>query len=143
MILYLDTSAVIPLVVAEPASAACRRLLDDADGLVSCRLVQVEAAAALAAARRADRITAAEQQRCLRVLGDLWPSLDLVEVDEPLIRRACELADLLSLRGYDAVHCAAAELVADDTLVAASGDRLLLRAWSSLGLQTSPTHPAE
>jgi uncharacterized protein len=55
---YLDTSAFVPLLVAEPGSPACRRFWDDADTVVSCRLLYVEAAAALAQAQRMARLDA-------------------------------------------------------------------------------------
>jgi len=57
-----------------------------------------------------------------------------------LVRRAAELADLLALLGYDAVHCASAEQLEDNDLVVASGDKRLLDAWKSLGLATFDTN---
>jgi predicted nucleic acid-binding protein len=54
---YLDTSALVPLLIAEPTSAACRRFWDDADTVVFSRLLYVETAAALAQARRMDCLT--------------------------------------------------------------------------------------
>jgi len=53
---YLDTSAFVPLLVAEPGSPACRRFWDDADAVVSCRLLYVETATALAQAPRMARL---------------------------------------------------------------------------------------
>lgn len=50
MIGYLDASAFVPLLIAEPGSAACRRFWNDADSVVSSRLLYVETAAALAQA---------------------------------------------------------------------------------------------
>jgi len=38
-----------------------------------------------------------------------------------------------------AVHCASAELINDDELVAVTGDRNLLTAWRGLGLTTYDT----
>jgi uncharacterized protein len=43
------------------------------------------------------------------------------------------------LRGYDAVHCAAALAVTEDDVVAASGDRDLLAAWRADGLAVVDT----
>ncbi|ORW78676.1 twitching motility protein PilT [Mycobacterium riyadhense] len=40
------------------------------------------------------------------------------------------------MRGYDAVHCASAEQLDDDDVVAASGDQRLLTAWLELGIAT-------
>ena len=56
------------------------------------------------------------------------------------ITRSADRAARFALRGYDAVHCVAAELIADEQTVAASGDRALLTAWGALGLSTADTH---
>jgi uncharacterized protein len=56
------------------------------------------------------------------------------------VTRAADLAHHLSLRGYDAVHCASAEQLDDDDLVAASGDQRLLTAWLELGMATYDTN---
>jgi uncharacterized protein len=136
---YLDTSAFVPLLVSEPSSAACRRFWDDADAVVSSRLLYVETAAALAQAHRMARLDDQAYSSCRRLLDQFWPQLEITELDEALIQRAAELADLLALRGYDA-HCASAEQLEDADLVVASGDKRLLDAWKSLGLVTFDTN---
>ncbi|WP_433628325.1 type II toxin-antitoxin system VapC family toxin [Nocardia sp. CA-120079] len=140
MIGYLDTSAFVPLLVSEPSSAACRRFWDDADAVVSSRLLYAETVAALAQAHRMARLNDLQYASCRRLLDQLWLQLEIVEVDEGSVRRAAELADLLALRGYDAVHCASAEQLEDTDLVVASGDKRLLDAWKSLGLATFDTN---
>jgi predicted nucleic acid-binding protein len=70
----------------------------------------------------------------------MWSAMDVIEVDEQVIIRAAELAHRLSLRGYDAVHCASAEQLDDDDVVAASGDQQLLTAWLDLGMATYDTN---
>lgn len=140
MIVYLDTSALVPLLVAEPTTENCRRLWESADELVTCRLSYVETAAALAQAQRLDRIAAPAHRRALLVLDQLWSELAIVELDSDLMHRAADQAARYALRGYDAVHCAAAELIADEQTVAASGDRALLGAWDALGLSTANTY---
>lgn len=52
------------------------------------------------------------------------------------MRDASAVAQRTGLRGYDAVHCAAALQLLDEDVVAASGDRKLLEVWSGLGLAT-------
>ena len=95
--------------------------------------------AALARGRRMDRITDRNQRAALQSLDDLWRDFRVTEVDEVVIRRAAELADRHALRGYDAVHCASAERIADADLVVASGDKELLAACSELALATALT----
>ncbi|GAA1226200.1 type II toxin-antitoxin system VapC family toxin [Pseudonocardia alaniniphila] len=140
MIGYLDTSAFVPLLVAEPGSPACRRFWDDADAVVSCRLLYVETAAALAQALRMARLDKDQYERARHLLDALWAEVEVIEFDELLALAAAEAAHALGLRGYDAVHCAAAEQLADEDLVAASGDRRLLEAWSERGLSTYDTN---
>lgn len=140
MIGYVDTSAFVPLLIAEPTSAACRRFWDDADEVVSSRLLYVETAAALAQARRLDRLTNQEHHASLELLDQLWSAVYLAEVDEPVVARAATLAHQLALHGYDAVHCASAEQINDEDVVAATGDQHLLAAWAELGIATFNTN---
>jgi predicted nucleic acid-binding protein len=133
---YLDTSVFVPLLVAEPTSESCQRFWDDTDAVVSSRLLYVETAAALAQARRMDRLTDAEHDETLRLLDRLWSEIDIAEVDEVVVNRAAVLARRFGLRGYDAVHCASAEQLDDEDVVAAAGDQELLSAWVELGMAT-------
>lgn len=139
MIVYFDTSAFVPLLVTEAGTPLARELWDSADEVVSTRLLYVEAAAALARARRMGRITDRNQRAALDSLDDLWRDFRVVEVDETVTRRAAELADLQALRGYDAVHCASAERIDAPDLVVASGDKDVLTACRELGLATALT----
>jgi predicted nucleic acid-binding protein len=136
VIVYFDTSAFVPLLVSEPSSPECRRLWDDADAVVSSRLLYVEAAAALAQAKRLHRLTPRTHRRARQLLDALWSQLEVAEVDQPLVEDAAQVAHRFGLRGYDAVHCASAQQLRSDDLVAATGERLLLRAWTRLGLAT-------
>jgi uncharacterized protein len=77
--------------------------------------------------------------RARDLLDELWAEVEVLELDEPPALAATDAAHALSLRGYDAVHCAAAGQLADDDLVAASGDRRLLAAWQEGGLSTYDT----
>lgn len=140
MIGFLDTSALVPLLIAEPSSSACQRFWDDADAVAAVRVAYVEVAAAVARAHRSGRLSEREHHRSLRTLDLLWSQMDIVEIDDTLIRRAAELARRLGLRGYDAVHCAAAECLGDPSMVAATGDRELLQAWGELGVTTYDTN---
>jgi predicted nucleic acid-binding protein len=134
MIAYFDTSAIVPLVIAEPASRACAQMWDGADKVASSLLVKVEAVAALAQARRMGRLTRASHATALRLLDGVLAGVYLLGVDDAAIDQACALAEPFALRGYDAVHCAAAAAIRDDDVVAVSGDRSLLAAWQALGL---------
>jgi len=132
VITYVDTSTLIKLLIDEAGTAQAGRIWDEPDVLVSARLTYVEARAALAAARRQERISAAVFRAAVKGLDLLWSQVSVVEIDEELMRSASDLAEGHSLRGYDAVHLAAARLVGAD--VFSSADHRLCAAASSSGL---------
>lgn len=134
MICYLDTSAITPMLISEPSSPVCRELWMTADDIVSSQLAYIECAAALAAAQRAGRIDSAGHQASLSGLDRLWAELDAYPVEEELLKQAAQVAAAHALRGYDAVHCVSAMQLADPDLVAVSGDKHLLQAWTDLGI---------
>lgn len=134
MIVYLDTSALVPLLIDEPTSPACATLWDAADEVVSTRLLYVEATAALAQAHRLGRLDSDVLAACLAELDRYWREIGVVELDADLMAHAAVAALDHGLRGYDAVHCAAACAIAGDETVAATGDTRLRDAWGTLGL---------
>jgi predicted nucleic acid-binding protein len=137
---YFDTSAFVPLLIAEPGSEFCRQFWDSADTVVTSRLLYVEAAAALAQALRLARIVRGDHQGARRLLDGMWSEFEVVEIDSGVVGRAAELAYSEALRGYDAVHCASAEQIEDDDLVVASGDRAVLAVCARLGISTAATN---
>jgi uncharacterized protein len=140
VIAYFDTSALIPLLVEEPGSERSGRVWDAAEHVSSVRLIYAEARAALAHAARQGRLTADDLAIAIEELGRLYGQLDLLEVDDLLVRRAGELAQRHALRGYDAVHLAAAERVQHDTTVVVTGDGDLCAAAEALGIAVVRTH---
>jgi len=134
VIAYYDTSAVVPLLIAEPGSARAATLWDQADRVVSVRLLYPEARAALAYAERLGRLSHRQLRVAVAEFDDRWSQLDLVEVDEQLAFRAGALAEAHGLRGYDAVHLAAADRIRDADLVVVAGDGALLNAASAEGI---------
>jgi predicted nucleic acid-binding protein len=134
VIAYFDTSAVVPLLVVEPGSARAAMLWNGADRVVSARLVYPEGRAALAHAHRLGRLTARQLRSVVDELDARYEELDLVEVDDGLARRAGQLAEVHGLRGYDAVHLAAADRLRGPDLVVVAGDGALLGAASTEGM---------
>ncbi|MDA8044464.1 MAG: type II toxin-antitoxin system VapC family toxin [Actinomycetota bacterium] len=135
--MYFDTSAIVPIIIDEPSSTVASRLWDEADRVVSSRLVYVEGRAALARARRLDRIDERGLREAVDDFESLHDQLDVIEVTEGIVREAGALAEQLSLRGYDAVHLASARLVDDAEMVLAAGDQSLLVAARTIGLATA------
>lgn len=139
MIAYFDTSAVIPLVIDEPATELCNRLWNQSTRALSVRLVYPESRAALARAQRMDRLNRSQLQAAVDELDSLMHELDVVELSPAIAQSAGELAEHLGLRGDDAVHLAAALAVADDDLVLVSGDIDLAAAASDAGIAVALT----
>lgn len=139
MIVYFDTSSIVPLLIQEPGSETAGRLWDEADRLVSIRLLYAEGHAALAKASRKRRLDQRHLRRALTDLRSLYVQLDLVEVTDSLVRRAGSLAGTFALGGDDALHLAAAEVLKDNELVFVSGDASLCRAADDLEIQVAKT----
>jgi hypothetical protein len=116
-VVYLDSSALVKLVIGEPESAALRRYLRGEPERASCALARVEVlravrgqgAAALTRARR------------------LLQRLHLVHIDEELLEAAAAL-DPRVLRSLDAVHLAAAQLFGDELTAVVTYDHRMASA---------------
>jgi predicted nucleic acid-binding protein len=143
LIAYIDTSAFVPLLIEEKTSPLCVEMWESAEGLVSTRLMEIEAVAALHKAQRLERISQPVLSQALRLLDGFMADLDIVEIDQELVRRGRQCAEVAPLRGYDAVHCAAGLLTAmaiDAVLV--SGDQLLLTTWRQFDASVVDIHQA-
>ena len=135
MITYVDTSSLLKLVIDEHGSEQAELIWESAEVSGSAVLVVVEARAALAAATRGARLTAAQHREAKHELAALLDQLTIVEVTEDLIGQAAELAETEGLRGYDAVHLAAA--LAIEANVLTSADRALCDAAQRHGLHVA------
>ena len=125
MITYVDTSVLLKLLVDDERSTdAAQRLWLESDFVVCAEIGYAEARAALAAARRSGRLDTDGLSIAKAGLAALWAQLDLVPVTTALILVAGDLAEAEGLRGYDAVHLAAA-LAAQATVVATADTQLL------------------
>ncbi len=106
MTLYLDTSSLVKLYVAESGSDVVRGLVTQATVVATSGIAYPETRAALARRRRERALTAAAFTRARRAFEDDWPRYLAVEVSASVCREAGELAERYRLRGYDAVHLA-------------------------------------
>ncbi len=123
--IYLDSSAVMKLVRAEPETDALRKWLDknSAESLVTSELGRVEV---LRAARRVDEPTVAQARSVIDVL-------DLVPVDRAVQDRACVI-DSAALRTLEALHLASALRIKSDVSSFVSYDVRLAEAAAGAGL---------
>jgi uncharacterized protein len=106
---YADSSALVRIYLDEPHSLKVREFLLTQPDFAATELAYVEVRAALAAAQRAGRLNAMGLAAAKQNFEVWWPSVIQIRVDEHLLQRAADLAEYGSLRGYDAVHLAAAE----------------------------------
>lgn len=135
MITYVDTSTLLKRLLDEEGSDAADTIWAAADSLVSAVVVVAEARAALAAAQRGKRLTAAELRHANAGLVDLIEEVNLVEITEALALAAGDLAESEALRGHDAIHLAVAIEVGADVL--ASADAALCDAAERHGLHVA------
>ena len=119
MITYVDTSTLLKLLIEEQGSERAGLIWDTAETLASAALVIVEGRAAVAAAERSGRLTRAQLKRATSGLDELIEEMSLVEITGDLIDLAAELSESEHLRGYDAVHLAAALTVEAEVLTSA------------------------
>ncbi len=97
-------------------------------------LAYPEGRAALAAARRLNRLGKREHQKAVTAFEEIFGELVGIGVDDGLAARAGEHAEDLGLRGYDAVHLATALELGDEEVVLVTWDRDLARAGERVGL---------
>lgn len=113
---YLDSSAVIALVLEDPGrSAPVREALARCDFVATSMVAYAECRAALAAAQRQQRVESREGAAARERLDSIWFELERVSVTEDCIRRAGSLSDTRGLRGFDALHLASALVLGDNT----------------------------
>ena len=115
MILYFDTSALLKLYIDELNSGNVRELYSGAGFVCTHLIAYIELLAGVAKGQSLGRFSPEQQVRLLSEIDTGWRQLEVVEIDEALVRRAGHLALRHVLRGFDAVHIAAAERVMAET----------------------------
>ena len=138
MIAYVDTSAVIKRIMNEPGSDITRDVWNEADDVVSSEVVYAETRAALAGIRRSGRLDVVGHQCAVCEAEDLLGEVRLVKLDDTIATAAGGLAERHALRGFDAIHLAAALSVDAPRIVVTTWDRDLARAASDCGMPVVP-----
>ena len=120
---YIDSSALVKLIVREPETDALRRYLTSAGPLASSILATVEVSRAVA--RAIPESTAA--------MADVFEAVNVLAFDTRIAARAAALRPA-SLRTLDAIHLATALELAGDLSAFVSYDDRLSAAARDLGL---------
>ncbi|MDR7554638.1 MAG: type II toxin-antitoxin system VapC family toxin [Armatimonadota bacterium] len=142
MIVYLDASALVKRYVAEAGSADVGRLLARAEAVGTATVSRAEVAAALARAYRTNVLQHDEARSALQVFTAEWDDIIRIQLTEGVVSRAAALAWDHALRGYDAIHLAAALSWQDllgETVTVATYDRQLWEAVRRSALVAWPT----
>jgi predicted nucleic acid-binding protein len=126
---YLDSSAIVKLVIAEPESAVLRRYLRRRRPLVSSSLARAEVLRAVLPAGEA----AVSRGR------DVLRRLTLVRINDRVLDAAGTL-EPPQMRSLDAIHLATAQLLGEDLGHVVTYDDRMADAARQIGLKTgSPT----
>jgi predicted nucleic acid-binding protein len=142
MIVYLDASALVKHYVVEAGSAEVGQLLVRADVVGTAAISRAEVAAALAKAARMGTLTQDEAEAALQVFRTEWVDLVRLQLTEAILAQADTPAWDYGLRGYDAVHLAAARFWQSslgEPVTLATYDRQLWQAGDAAGLVVWPT----
>ncbi len=124
---YLDSSAIVKLVVAEAGTSVVEAHAARSRGLLTSRLAATEVARA---ARRQG------QRRLLQQVDDVLESLVLLEVTAAILKRAAAL-NPPDLRTLDAIHLATALSLGITELDFLTFDRKLADAAAAHGLRVA------
>jgi predicted nucleic acid-binding protein len=141
MICYLDTSALVKLYVHEQGSEIVHKLVDEAVVVATCKVAYPEARSALARGFREEMLTEKDYRLVVTVLQQDWSRYLALDVTDSLVWLAGDLAEQHRLRGFDAVHLAAAlslKAQVKSQVVAACWDVRLWDAMSAVGLEVLP-----
>jgi predicted nucleic acid-binding protein len=106
VILYLDTSSLVKLYVAEVGSEQVRKLVDEADVISTSVVAFPETRSAFARLAREGTLTPEELST---IRGDLlrdWESFLKIRVLKRVYERAGDLTEEHGLGGFDALHLA-------------------------------------
>jgi uncharacterized protein len=134
---HFDTSAFMKLLVTEMGSQTAHEAWLSARQVSASRLMYVETRAAVAAMRRAGRLSAAQAAQVKYQLSFYWQQVSVVEATPTVIEDAGDLAEDEALRGYDAVHLASA--LSAGIRIMACADVDLLAAARARGMKVIDT----
>ena len=129
MRLYVDTSSLVKLFIAETGSEAVRELVTKTDTVCTSPVAYAEARATFARLRRAGQLDASAFASAKREFEACWPTYLTVNVTDSLCREAGELAEQFGLRGFDGIRLASFAQVAreagiEETSFSSFDDRL-------------------
>jgi predicted nucleic acid-binding protein len=139
--LYLDTSALVKKYFEEPRSVEVRDCISAHRSVATSTITRAESAATFAKAVKLGTLTEAAAKSGHQLFIREWKSYIRIRITESLVARADGLAWTFALRGYDAMHLAAALEWQDrieETITIATFDQNLWRSAGKAGLDCFP-----
>lgn len=106
--IYADTSAIVKRYYEEPGSLRLRERWASAERIFTSRIAYAEVHAAIARKHRAGDVPAEAFRRMSAAFEAEWPAYDQILVDPATLAEVRRLVRRYPLRGYDAIHLAAA-----------------------------------
>jgi uncharacterized protein len=136
LILFLDTSALVKLYIAEPGTERMREAAAHGDPMAVSDLAFAETHATFARRRREELLTSSELEKVRRSLASDWEKLTQMPLGAAVLKLVPGLCERHPIRGADAVHLASALLLHEEGLEVtfACSDRRLLDAAAAEGL---------
>ena len=107
---FWDTSALVPLLLEQEATAEVAELLSQDPEIVAWWGSAVECASAVTRLRREERLTVYEEEQALELLGGLQSSWLEILPSEEVRHRALRLLRVHPLKAADALQLAAARV---------------------------------
>lgn len=138
MILFLDTSALVKLYIAEPGSERMREFVARGEPVAVSVLAFAEIHATFRRRKREELLQSAELEELQLGFADDWEELTQIPVGSAVLKLVPGLCERHPLRGADAVHLASALLLHQEGLQVtfACSDRHLVGAAAAEGLDT-------
>ncbi len=134
MILYLDTSSLVKLYVREAHTSLVKKWVREAEIVATCRIAYPETLSAINRRFSQGDLYEKEYDLLIAVFSREWGRFAGLDFDEI---EAGRLVNLYGLRGFDAVHLSAANLLKNSqgriSLSFSSFDEKLNRAASAEG----------
>jgi len=141
LILYFDSSAMVKRYVEEQGTSDVLDWMDDSELNGTVLVTRAEVAAAITRAVRMQYVSPENAGQFLNVFHKEWNNFTRLPVTESLVARADALACEHNLRGYDAIHLAAAlnwqELI-DLPVALVTYDKELASVARALGMAVFP-----
>jgi predicted nucleic acid-binding protein len=136
-VLYLDTSALAKLYIAEPESELVSKTVEgNGSWLATSRVSYAEVLSVLARCLRANRLSPAAYRIQKRAFLDDWNAMIVVELTPEVLLEAGRVIETHGLRGLDAIHLCSAQWVGQPAF--ACFDDRLRSAAAAEGLPLAP-----